>query len=109
MNNADYTQLIQVIITIVVPLIIAAEAKWVTKIPSNMKPYVALALGQLGQVVSVWLTHHPFSPIAGLLTGAAGIGLREATITVRDHALTLLAPSSPPANITSVPPKPPTT
>lgn len=105
MNTADYTQAIQATITIIVPLLIAAEAKWNAKIPSNVKPYVALALGQIGQLVTVWLTQHPFSPLAGLLTGAAGIGLREAVITVRDHGLTLLNQPSPPVNITSVPPK----
>ena len=107
MNTASYEQLIQVIITIIVPLLIAAEAKYVTKIPSNLKPYVALALGQAGQLVQMWITQHPYSAAMGLMTGSAGIGVREAFVTMRDHALTLLAPPAPPANVTSVPPRPP--
>lgn len=99
MNTAD---LIQILTPVVVPMIIAAEAKWSAKIKPNYKPIVAIAIGQLSEALNAYFTGHTFSPATGAALGAAGVGLRE----VFDQTKQLLITPAPKAvDVTSVPPK----
>jgi hypothetical protein len=98
MNTA---QLIQMLTPVLVPVLIALEAKFTAKIPSWLKPILATVLGSLIDLANHYITGATFSPATGAALGAAGVGLRE----VVDQLKQMLSPSPTAVHVTSVPPK----
>jgi hypothetical protein len=97
----NYEQLIQLLTPVIVPAVLALEAKVIAKIPSWLKPIIATLIGVSIDVLNHFLTGHPFSPGIGAILGAAGVGVREIIDQTKQQ---LSGPSN--QSVSSVPPKP---
>lgn len=66
-----------VLIPAVVPLLVAAAKKLIVKLPTWVMPILAAALGEAINWVSGLLGGPSVGAVAGVLLGAAGVGVRE--------------------------------
>ncbi|GAB4377514.1 MAG: hypothetical protein Kow00114_41830 [Kiloniellaceae bacterium] len=65
------------LIAVIVPLVIAVAKMIIPKIPKQMLPIIAGALGPAVELAIVQLNGSEFTGTAGVAAGLAGVGLRE--------------------------------
>lgn len=81
----------KLLIAVIVPLIVAGARAVAPKIPKAMLPPLAIALGALADYVGSLLGAWQGNIVVGLALGAAGIGVREASVQLKS----LAAPPTP--------------